>query len=121
MVDLQGQYNTIKEEINNAVLQVIENATFINGPEVSSFKINFEKYLNVAHVIPCANGTDALQIALMGLGLQPGDEVISVAAGFPTTVNPILQFGAIPVFVDVESSAARTMRSDSSEPVAGKP
>jgi dTDP-4-amino-4,6-dideoxygalactose transaminase len=102
MVDLQSQYNTIKEDINNAVLQVIENATFINGPEVSSFKINFEKYLNVAHVIPCANGTDALQIALMGLGLQPGDEVITPSFTYIATTEVIALLGLIPVFVDVD-------------------
>ena len=102
MVDLQSQYATIKKEINNAVLQVIENATFINGPEVSSFKSNFEKYLNVAHVIPCANGTDALQIALMGLGLKPGDEVITPSFTYIATTEVIALLGLVPVFVDVD-------------------
>jgi len=102
MVDLQSQYTTIKQDINNAVLQVIENAIFINGPEVSSFKSNFEKYLNVAHVIPCANGTDALQIALMGLGLQPGDEVITPSFTYIATTEVIALLGLIPVFVDVD-------------------
>jgi len=102
MVDLQSQYSTIKKEINNAVLQVIENATFINGPEVLNFKSNFEKYLNVAHVIPCANGTDALQIALMGLGLKPGDEVITPSFTYIATTEVIALLGLVPVFVDVD-------------------
>ena len=102
MVDLQSQYSTIKKEINNAVLQVIENATFINGPEVLNFKSNFEKYLNVAHVIPCANGTDALQIALMGLGLKPGDQVITPSFTYIATTEVIALLGLVPVFVDVD-------------------
>ena len=77
MVDLKTQYNFIKEEIDVAISEVFNSTTFINGPVVHEFQNNLEAYLNVKHVIPCANGTDALQIALMGLDLQPGDEVIT--------------------------------------------
>lgn len=77
MVDLQSQYYKIKNDVDNAVLNVMDSAAFINGPEVKSFQNEMETYLDVKHVIPCANGTDALQIALMGLDLQEGDEVIT--------------------------------------------
>ncbi len=69
MVDLKGQYSGIKDVVNPAIQEVIDNATFINGPKVHEFQKNLENYLGVKHVIPCANGTDALQIAMMGLGL----------------------------------------------------
>ena len=77
MVDLVSQYQSIKPEIDKAILSVIENAQFINGPEVTGFKSELENYLDIKNVIPCANGTDALQIALMSLGLKPGDEIIT--------------------------------------------
>ena len=73
MVDLQGQYQDIKAEVAQRFETVLDQASFINGPEVQSFSTALEKYLDVAHVIPCANGTDALQIAMMGLDLLPGD------------------------------------------------
>ena len=76
MVDLKGQYNKIKDQIDTAVIQTIESTSFINGPIVKEFAKSLEDYLGVKHVIPCANGTDALQIALMALSLKPGDEVI---------------------------------------------
>ena len=76
MVDLKGQYNKIKNQIDTAVIQTIESTRFINGPIVKEFSKSLEQYLGVKHVIPCANGTDALQIALMALSLKPGDEVI---------------------------------------------
>src|ERR1019366_6159930 len=77
MVDLKQQYSRIKKEIDAAVLDVIESSIFIGGPQVNTFAQNFSQYLGVKHVIPCANGTDALQIAMMALGLEPGDEVIT--------------------------------------------
>ncbi|MCK5402432.1 MAG: DegT/DnrJ/EryC1/StrS family aminotransferase, partial [Flavobacteriaceae bacterium] len=77
MVDLKGQYQEIKDSVNTSIINVIESAAFINGPEVHSFQSALENYLGVKHVIPCANGTDALQIAMMGLGLKSGDEVIT--------------------------------------------
>jgi UDP-2-acetamido-2-deoxy-ribo-hexuluronate aminotransferase len=77
MVDLKTQYEFIKDEVDSSVLEIFKNGTFINGPSVKKFQSDLESYLNVKHVIPCANGTDALQIALMSLGLQPGDEIIT--------------------------------------------
>lgn len=77
MVDLKGQYNQIKDVVNPSIQEVIDTTSFINGPKVHEFQKNLEQYLGVKHVIPCANGTDALQIAMMGLDLKPGDEVIT--------------------------------------------
>ena len=74
MVDLKGQYSKIKNEVDSAIMEVVDSTAFINGPAVHNFQKNLENYLGVKHVIPCANGTDALQIAMMGLGLKPGDE-----------------------------------------------
>jgi UDP-2-acetamido-2-deoxy-ribo-hexuluronate aminotransferase len=101
MVDLVAQYQTMKTEIDLAITSVIENAQFINGPEVSGFKKELEDYLGVKHVIPCANGTDALQIALMALGLKPGDEVITPSFTYIATTEVIALLGLKPVFVDV--------------------
>lgn len=102
MVDLKGQYEHIKEQVNQSVLETIESTMFINGPSVKSFQDHLEKYLGVKHVIPCANGTDALQIALMGLGLKPGDEVITADFTFAATVEVISLLGLTPVLVDVD-------------------
>ena len=102
MVDLKGQYEHIKDRINNSVLEVIESTAFINGPEVHSFQKELEAYLGVKHVVPCANGTDALQIAMMGLGLEPGDEVITADFTFAATVEVIALLGLTPVLVDVD-------------------
>ena len=101
MVDLQGQYNDIKSRVDQGIQQVIENTAFINGPEVKEFQKELEDYLEVAHVIPCGNGTDALQIAMMGLGLQPGDEVITADFTFAATVEVIALLKLTPVLVDV--------------------
>lgn len=101
MVDLKGQYNDIKEAVNPSIQEVIENAAFINGPKVHDFQKNLEEYLGVKHVIPCANGTDALQIAMMGLGLKPGDEVITADFTFAATVEVIALLQLTPVLVDV--------------------
>ena len=103
MVDLKGQYEAIKDVIDASVIDVIESTAFINGPKVHEFQKNLEDYLNVKHVIPCANGTDALQIAMMGLGLKPGDEVITADFTFAATVEVIALLGLTPVLVDVES------------------
>lgn len=102
MVDLKGQYETIKEQVNQSVLEVIASTAFINGPEVHQFQKELEDYLGVKHVIPCANGTDALQIAMMGLGLQPGDEVITADFTFAATVEVIALLGLTPVLVEVD-------------------
>ena len=102
MVDLKSQYSLISEEVQSAIAEVIEGTTFINGPAVREFQANLEQYLNVKHVIPCANGTDALQIALMGLKLQPGDEVITADFTFAATVEVISLLQLTPVLVDVD-------------------
>ena len=101
MVDLQGQYQDIKAEIAERFETVLDQSSFINGPEVQSFSTALEKYLDVAHVIPCANGTDALQIAMMGLDLQPGDEVITADFTFAATVEVIALLQLTPMLVDV--------------------
>jgi len=101
MVDLVGQYKKIKPEVDAAVEEVMETATFINGPAVKKFQADFEKYLNVKHVIPCGNGTDALQLALMALNLQPGDEVITTSFTFIATAEVIALLKLKPVLVDV--------------------
>ncbi len=102
MVDLQGQYKKIKKEVDAAILKVIENASFINGPEVKLFQQDLEKYLEVKHVIPCANGTDALQIALMALDLKPGDEVIAPAFTYVATAEVVELLKLKLVYVDVD-------------------
>lgn len=102
MVDLKGQYEQIKEQVDSSVLDVIQSTAFINGPEVHNFQKELEEYLNIKHVIPCANGTDALQIAMMGLGLKPGDEVITADFTFAATVEVIALLQLTPVLVDVE-------------------
>lgn len=101
MVDLGSQYQKIKSEVNASINDVLESSAFINGPLVKEFQFNLEKYLGVKHVIPCANGTDALQIAMMGLGLKPGDEVITTDFTFASTVEVIALLGLTPVLVDV--------------------
>jgi dTDP-4-amino-4,6-dideoxygalactose transaminase len=102
MVDLSAQYEKIKKEIDSSILNVISNANFINGPEVALFKEDLEKYLKIKHVIPCANGTDALQIAMMALGLKPGDEVITPSFTYIATTEVIALLGLKPVFVEVD-------------------
>jgi dTDP-4-amino-4,6-dideoxygalactose transaminase len=101
MVDLVTQYEKIQAEIDAAVLGVIRSAAYINGPEVKAFKSELEAYLGVKHVIPCANGTDALQIAMMALGLKPGDEVITADFTYVATAEVIALLGLTPVLVDV--------------------
>jgi dTDP-4-amino-4,6-dideoxygalactose transaminase len=102
MVDLVGQYKKIKPEVDEAIIEIMNNASFINGPAVKQFQENLQNYLNVKHVIPCANGTDALQVALMALGLQPGDEVITTSFTFIATAEVIALLKLTPVLVDVD-------------------
>lgn len=102
MVDLKTQYHRIKNEIDREVLEVLESTQFIGGPKVVAFRENLEKYLGVKHVIPCANGTDALQIAMMALGLKPGDEVIVPAFTYVATAEVIGLLGLTPVMTDVD-------------------
>jgi len=103
MVDLVGQYNRIKPEVDEAVLKIMSEASFINGPSVRSLQANLESYLGVKHVIPCANGTDALQVALMALNLKPGDEVITTSFTFIATAEVIALLNLTPVLVDGEA------------------
>lgn len=101
MVNLYGQYLRIKAEIDDAIASVITNTAFINGPEVSAFQKELENYLHVSHAIPCANGTDALTIALWALDLEPGSEVITTDFTFIATAEAIARVGLVPVLVDV--------------------
>ena len=101
MVDLKSQYEKIKTEVDAAIQNVLDNTAFINGPEVKAFQAELEQYLGVKHVIPCANGTDALQIAMMALDLKPGDEVITADFTYVATAEVIALLGLKPVLVDV--------------------
>jgi len=102
MVDLKMQYEKIKPEIDKAISDVINTTAFINGPSVKEFQAALEYYLGVKQVIPCAHGTDALQICMMALGLKPGDEVIAPSFTFIATAEVIALLGLTPVLVDVE-------------------
>ena len=102
MVDLRSQYLSIKDEIDRGIQEVIDSCAFINGPAVQSFQKSLEGYLGVKHVIPCANGTDALQVAMMALNLKPGDEVITTSFTFIATAEVIALLQLTPVLVDVD-------------------
>ena len=102
MVDLKGQYQKIKDEVNLSIDQVLDSTQFINGSIVEEFSNNLKKYLNVKHIIPCANGTDALQIALMSLDLKRGDEVICPAFTYVATAEVISLLGLKPILSDVD-------------------
>ena len=101
MVDLLGQYDKIRDEINSAIQSVINSSAFIKGPEVKTFEQEFANYLDVKHVISCANGTDALQLALMTLDLEPGDEVITTPFSFIASIEVISLLGLVPELVDI--------------------
>jgi UDP-2-acetamido-2-deoxy-ribo-hexuluronate aminotransferase len=103
MVDLKKQYHNIKEEVDKTVLAVLESSAFINGKPVQDFALHLSSYLGVKHVIPCANGTDALQIAMMALGLEPGDEVITPSFTYIATTEVIALLRLKPVFVEVDA------------------
>ena len=102
MVDLKSQYEKIKSTVDASIQEVLDTTTYINGPKVHEFQKNLEQYLDVKHVIPCANGTDALQIAMMALDLKPGDEVITADFTFAATVEVIALLQLTPVLVDVD-------------------
>ena len=112
MVDLKSQYKKIKVEIDHAITSCISNASFINGPAVKDFQHNLEQYLGVKHVIPCANGTDSLQIAMMALGLKAGDEVICPAFTYVATAEVIGLLGLTPVMVDVDPNTFNMTSKD---------
>lgn len=103
MVDLKQQYLAISDKVNAAISEVLNSSIFIGGPQVNSFSQSLAAYLGVKHVIPCANGTDALQIAMMALGLQPGDEVITPSFTFVATTEVIALMKLKPVFVEVDT------------------
>ncbi|MGB0369196.1 MAG: DegT/DnrJ/EryC1/StrS family aminotransferase [Flavobacteriales bacterium] len=103
MVDLQTQYARLKSEIDSAVLDVMQSARYIGGPVIKGFQEDLESYLGAKHVIPCANGTDALQICMMALGLKPGDEVIVPTFTYVATAEVIALLGLTPVMVDVDA------------------
>src|SRR5690606_41436003 len=104
MVDLKGQYKAIKDAVNPAIQEIIENTAYINGPKVHEFQKHLENYLAVKHVIPCANGTDALQIAMMGLGLKRADEAITADFTFAATVEVVALLGLTAVLVHVDAA-----------------
>ena len=108
MVDLQTQYTKIKEEIDAGIAEVINSASFIKGPKVAEFQAHLEQYTGAKHVINVGNGTDALQIALMGLGVQPGDEVITPTFTFIATAEVVALLGLTPVVVDVDWETMNT-------------
>lgn len=102
MVDLQGQYRRLQHEIDPAVQEVLAGCAFINGPQVAAFSRHLADYLHIPHVIPCGNGTDALQIALMALDLRPGDEVIVPAFTYVAAAEVVALLGLVPVLADVD-------------------
>lgn len=104
MVDLQQQYLKIKPEVDAALLNVLDSCMFIGGPYVNEFALKLSEYLGVKHVIPCANGTDALQIAMMALDLKPGDEIITPSFTYIATAEVIALLHLKPVFVDVDKT-----------------
>ena len=105
MVDLISQYEKIKPEVVSAVTEIMDKAQFINGPDVKEFQTELATYLGAEHVIPCANGTDALQIAMMALDLKPGDEVITPSYTYIATTEVIGLLRLKPVFVDCEKDS----------------
>src|ERR1700749_3118865 len=102
MVDLKQQYAKIKKEVDIAIHEVIDSAAFIQGKAVTDFSAALSRYLGIKHVIPCANGTDALQISMMALNLQPGDEVITPSFTYVATTEVIALLRLKPVFVEVD-------------------
>ncbi len=120
MVDLKGQYAKIQHEIDEAVLNTIRDAAFINGPEVTEFTKNLSAYLNGAFVIPCANGTDALQIAMMALGLEPGDEIIVPSFTYVATAEVIGLLNLKPIMVDVDPIHFNITRKNFEQAITSK-
>ncbi len=120
MVDLKTQYHHIKNQIDHAVIECISSTSFINGPAVKEFQTNLEDYLGVKHVIPCANGTDSLQIAMMALELQPGEEVICPAFTYVATAEVIGLLGLTPVMVDVDPNTFNITAEDIEKAITPK-
>lgn len=105
MVDLKSQYAKIKPEIDKAIRDVVDSCLFIQGPVVAEFETNVAAYLGCKHAIGCASGTDALQIAMMAIGIKPGDEVITTPFTFVATTETIALLGAVPIYVDIDEES----------------
>lgn len=120
MVDVKSQYLKIKEEVDRGIHEVLDTTIFIGGPKVKKFQEELESYLGVKHVIPCANGTDAIQIALMALGLKPGDEVIVPAFTYVATAEVIALLGLVPVMVDVYADSFNVSVEDIEKAITPK-
>lgn len=120
ILDLKGQYLKIKSDIDNSIQNVLDNTNFINGPDVHLFEENIGKYLQSEHVIGCANGTDALQIAMMALNLKPGDEVIVPAFTYAATAEVVGLLGLVPVFVDVDENTFNIKIEDIEPSISAK-
>ena len=120
MVDVKSQYLKIKEEVDRGIHEVLDTTIFIGGPKVKKFQEELESYLGVKHVIPCANGTDAIQIALMALGLRPGDEVIVPAFTYVATAEVIALLGLVPVMVDVDVDSCNVSVEDIEKAITPK-
>jgi len=120
MVDLKKQYLRIKEEVDTEIAKTLNTTAFINGPQVKEFAQNLERYLRVKHVIPCANGTDALQIAMMALGLKPGDEVIVPTFTYVATAEVIALLGLTPVMVESDSDTFNIRAEDFKKAITPK-
>jgi len=120
MVDLKTQYLNIKNELNTALQEVFDDTSFINGPQVNQFATELSEYTGAKFVIPCANGTDALQIAMMALGFKPGDEIIVPAFTYIATVEVIALLGLTPVFIDVDESTFNLNTDQLEEKISSK-
>ncbi len=120
MVDLYGQYLTMKEEIDQAIEHVIKSSAFINGPDVKTFQKKLAEKFNVSYAIGCGNGTDALQVALMAIGLKPGDEVITPAFSFAATIEVIALLGGRPVLCDIKDDTLNIDTSDLENKITSK-
>lgn len=120
MLDLKSQYNNIKEEIDSAIKGVVDSCHFINGPDVDIFARELGRYISCENVIPCANGTDALQIALMSLDLKPGDEVVLPAFTYAATAEVVALLGLVPVLADVDPDNFNILPADIEKSISGK-
>ena len=118
MVDTKSQYLKIKKEVDAAIHEVLDNTSYINGKQVQDFAVNLGSYLGVKFTIPCANGTDALQIAMMALDLQPGDEVITPSFTYIATTEVVALLKLTPVFVEVDAKGNLIKKCSGSETLA---
>jgi UDP-2-acetamido-2-deoxy-ribo-hexuluronate aminotransferase len=120
LVDLRSQYHEIKEEVDQAILEIMDTSAFIGGSHVKGLATELENYLGIKHVIPCANGTDALQIALMAIGAKPGDEILTPSFTYIATCEVIALLGLTPVFVEVDPDTFTIDPSDLRQKITSK-